>query len=91
MTTTVRVSTKRQVVLPKDFCERKRIKSGTALRVTEVGDGLYVTPIAEPTEKELAEVLANAGSLTRRQSPEEEAMVQGLVRERRAAQRAHRG
>ena len=55
--------------LPKD--ERTRIKPGTALRVTEVGDGLYVTPLAEPTEKELREVIAAAGSLAHRQTPEE--------------------
>ena len=66
MTTTISVTTKRQVVLPKLFCERKKIKPGTALRVTEVGDGLYVTPIGEPTEQELKEVIACAGSLRRR-------------------------
>ena len=76
MTTTISVSPKRQVELPKDFCVRKKIKAGTALRVTEVGDGLYVTPVPEPTEKELREIIAAAGSLTRRQSSEEEEMVQ---------------
>ncbi len=87
MTTTISVSTKRQVVLPKTFCERKKIKPGTALRVTEVGNGLYVTPIAEPTEKELKEVIASAGSLARRQTPEEEDMVRGVIREYRREKR----
>jgi AbrB family looped-hinge helix DNA binding protein len=50
------VTTKRQVVLPKTMCERKRIRPGTSLRVTEVGDGFYVTPAPEPTEAELAAV-----------------------------------
>lgn len=87
MTTTINVSPKRQVELPKDFCERKRIKPGTALRVTEVGEGLYVTPLPEPTEKELREVIAAAGSLTRRQTPEEEAMVHQVVADYRARKR----
>ena len=90
MTTTINVSPKRQVELPKDFCERRKIKAGTALRVTEVGDGLYVTPLLEPTEKELREVIAAAGSLTRRQAPEEEAMVQQVIADYRAGKRKRR-
>jgi hypothetical protein len=58
-----------------------------ALRVTEVGGGLYVTPIPEPTEDELEEVIAAAGSLTRRQTAEEEALVQEMVDEYRAGKR----
>jgi AbrB family looped-hinge helix DNA binding protein len=84
MTTTISVTTKRQVVLPKRFCERKKIKPGTALRVTEVGDGLYVTPIAEPTEQELKAVIACAGSLRRRQTPDEEEWVREVIAEHRA-------
>jgi AbrB family looped-hinge helix DNA binding protein len=87
MTTTISVTTKRQVVLPKRFCERKKIKPGTALRVTEVGDGLYVTPIAEPTEQELKAVIACAGSLRRRQTLDEEELVQEVIAEHRAAKR----
>ncbi len=76
--------------LPEDFCERKKIKPGTALRVTEVGDGLYVTPLPEPTEKELREVIVAAGSLTRRQTPEEEEMVQQVIADYRAGKRKRR-
>jgi bifunctional DNA-binding transcriptional regulator/antitoxin component of YhaV-PrlF toxin-antitoxin module len=90
MTTTINVSPKRQVELPKDFCERKKIKPGTALRVTEVGDGLYVTPLPEPTEKELREVIAAAGSLTRRQTSEEAEMVQQMIADYRTGQRKRR-
>ena len=90
MTTTINVSPKRQVELPKDFCKRKRIKPGTALRVTEVGNGLYVTPLPEPTEKELREVIAAAGSLTRRQTPVEEEMVQQVITDYRAGKRKRR-
>ena len=87
MTTTISVTTKRQVVLPKRFCEQKKIKPGTALRVTEVGDGLYVTPIAEPTEQELKEVIACAGSLRRRQTPAEEELVQEVIADYRSDKR----
>jgi bifunctional DNA-binding transcriptional regulator/antitoxin component of YhaV-PrlF toxin-antitoxin module len=90
MTTTISVSTKRQVVLPKQFCDRKKIKAGTSLRVTEVGDGLYVTPIAEPTENQLQKVIEEAGSLRRQQSPEEEAMVQDVIQEHRKERRTKR-
>ena len=90
MTTTISVTTKRQVVLPKAFCDRKRIKPGTALRITEVADGLYVTPIAEPTEQELKEVIASAGSLRRQQTPAEEQLVQDLITEHRGKRRSRR-
>ena len=77
-------------MLPKTFCDRRRIKPGTALRVTEVAGGLYVTPIAEPTERELKEVIASAGSLRRRQTPTEEELVQELVAQHRAEKRPRR-
>jgi len=90
MTTTISVTTKRQVVLPKKFCERKKIGPGTSLRVTEVGEGLYVTPIAEPTEKELQEILTSAGSLARRQTAEEERMVEDVIEQYRKEKRRRR-
>ena len=90
MTTTVSVSKSGEVELPEDFRKRKKIKAGMSLRVTEVGDGLYVTPLSEPTEKELREVIAAAGSLTRRQSREEEEMVQATVTEFRTERRRKR-
>ena len=90
MTTTINVSPKRQVELPEDFCERKKIKPGTALRVTEVGEGLYVTTLPEPTERELREVIAAAGSLTRRQTSEEEEMVRQVIADYRAGKRKRR-
>ncbi|MSU62162.1 MAG: AbrB/MazE/SpoVT family DNA-binding domain-containing protein [Pedosphaera sp.] len=90
MTTTVNVLQKGQVELPPDFLQRNKIKPGTALRVMEVGGGLYVTPLAEPTEKELREVIAAAGSLTRRQTCTEEEMVQKIIAEYREEKRRKR-
>ncbi|HWW02786.1 MAG TPA: AbrB/MazE/SpoVT family DNA-binding domain-containing protein [Candidatus Acidoferrum sp.] len=90
MTTTISVSTKRQVVLPKNFCDRKKIRPGTALRVTEVGGGLYVTPVPDPTERELKKVIASAGSLRRHQTAAEEELVQKVVEDYRTEKRPRR-
>jgi bifunctional DNA-binding transcriptional regulator/antitoxin component of YhaV-PrlF toxin-antitoxin module len=90
MTTTISVTSKGQLALPKRFCERKKIKPGVILRVTEVGEGLYVTLLPEPSEQELKEVIEAAGSLTRKQTVEEEAMVEEVIREVRAERRPHR-
>jgi len=87
VTTTISLTAKGQLALPKEFCKRKRIKPGTALRVTEVGDGLYVTPLPEPTAKELKEIIAAAGSLIHGQTVEEETMVQQVIDEYRAEKR----
>jgi len=57
------------------------------LRLTEVGDGLYVSPVPEPTEAELKEVIASAGSLTRPQAPEDEQMVRQIIAEYRQEKR----
>ena len=90
MTTTVSVSQKGQVELPEEFRRRKRIKPGMALRVTEVGDGLYVTPLPEPTEQELREVIAAASSLARHQTPEDEEMVRQVLTDYRDERRRKR-
>ena len=87
MTTTINMSGKGRVELPKEFRERRKIKAGTPLRVTEVGEGLYITPIPEPTEKELKAVMAAAGSLTRPQGEAEEKLVEATIREYRAGRR----
>ncbi|HWN97119.1 MAG TPA: hypothetical protein VNT99_18965 [Methylomirabilota bacterium] len=87
MTTTVSVLKNGEVELPEDFCKRNKIKPGTALRMTEVGGGLYVTAHTEPTEKELRAVVAAAGSLTRPQRKEEADMLRETISEYRAEKR----
>ena len=89
MTTTITVTTKRQVVLPKVMCERKRIRPGTSLRITELGEGFYVTPVPEPTEAELAAVFKalDAGRRTRLINAEDEAYIQDEIKSYRADQR----
>jgi bifunctional DNA-binding transcriptional regulator/antitoxin component of YhaV-PrlF toxin-antitoxin module len=83
------VTTKRQVVLPKAMCERKRIRPGTSLRITEVGEGFYVTPVPEPTEAELAAVFKalDEGRKTRRMTVEDEAHIQEEIMKHRAERR----
>ncbi|MGO8765453.1 MAG: AbrB/MazE/SpoVT family DNA-binding domain-containing protein [Limisphaerales bacterium] len=61
MTTTISLTSKRQCVLPKNFCERKGLKPNARLRVTEIGEGLYITPVPEPTEGEIRQVMKLAG------------------------------
>jgi AbrB family looped-hinge helix DNA binding protein len=89
VTTTITVTTKRQVVLPKAMCERKRIRPGTSLRITEVGDGFYVTPVPEPTEAELAAVFKalDDGRKVRLMTAEDEAYVQDEIKKYRTERR----
>jgi AbrB family looped-hinge helix DNA binding protein len=86
VTTTITVTTKRQVVLPKAMCERKRIRPGTSLRITEVGEGFYVTPVPEPSEAELAEVFKalDKGRRTGPITAEDGARIQDEIRNYRA-------
>lgn len=89
MTTTMTVTSKRQVVLPKAMCERKRIRPGTSLRISEVGEGFYVTAVPEPNEAELAEVFRalDHGRRTRPITAADEAHIQDEIRKYRAKQR----
>ncbi len=90
MTTTISVSKKGEVALPEQYRRRRGIRPGTALRVTEVGDGLYVSPVPEPTEKELKEVIAAAGSLSRHQTADDEKMVRELIADYRVSRQRKR-
>ncbi len=89
MTTTITVTTKRQVVLPKRMCERKRIRPGTALRISEVGDGFYITPVPEPTEAELKAIFQELDrrGQNRPITPQDEASIQAEVKRYRAEKR----
>lgn len=90
MTTTISVKAKGQLALPKEFCQRKHLKAGMALRVTEVGEGLYLTPIPEPTEAELKQVMAAAGTLLQPQTADEEELVEREISVYRSEQRRKR-
>lgn len=74
------------MALSKEFCARKRLKAGMAVRVTEVGEGLYLTPIPEPTGEELRQAIAAAGTLLGLQTADEEDMVARAIAVYRAEQ-----
>ena len=85
MTTTISLTSKRQCVLPKDFCERKGLKPNSPLRVTEIGEGLYITPVPEPTVAEFEEVVRLSGGLPTKQfTKKNERMVLGVIKDIRA-------
>jgi bifunctional DNA-binding transcriptional regulator/antitoxin component of YhaV-PrlF toxin-antitoxin module len=65
--------------LPAALRKRRGIAPGMTLRVTEVGDGFYVTRDPDPSMEELRAVLAAAGSLKRSQTPAEEADVLQVI------------
>lgn len=86
MTTTITVTTKRQVVLPKAMCERKNIKPGASLRISEVGDGFYIAPVPDPTAAELRAVfeLMDRGRPARPFTANDAAFIQEQIRSYRA-------
>jgi AbrB family looped-hinge helix DNA binding protein len=92
VTTTITVTAKRQVVLPKGMCERRSIRPGTSLRITEVGDGFYVAPVPEPTAAELAAVLKalDQGRRGRSITAADEARIREAVRRYRLENRRRR-
>ena len=74
------------------MCERKRIRPGSSLRITEVGEGFYVTPVPEPTEAELAAIskALDGGRKSRPISAEDEAQIQEEIKQYRAKRRRHK-
>ena len=61
MTTTVKVSSGGAMILPEALRKSRGIKTGTALRVTEAGESILLTPVYPPTEVELSAVIEAAG------------------------------
>ena len=61
MTTTIKISANGRMALPKFFCANRKLRAGTALRVTEAGESLLLTPVHPPSEQELAAVIEAAG------------------------------
>ena len=79
MITTITVTRKRQLVLPKELCERAHIAPGSELRVAKVGRGLYFSPLSPPTEKELKEVIRAAGGPLTREPRDAAAKVKAAI------------
>ena len=49
------------VLLPEALRTSKRLKPGVALRVTEAGESILLTPVYPPAEEELTAVIEAAG------------------------------
>ena len=62
MITTLIVKSRWQLVLPKEFCDRIGIAPGSQLRVAQVRNGFFLSPILPPTEQELEEVIRASGT-----------------------------
>jgi bifunctional DNA-binding transcriptional regulator/antitoxin component of YhaV-PrlF toxin-antitoxin module len=81
MIKTVELSDTGQVQLPEEFCKKNKIKAGSALRIFEMGKGLYVTAQEEPNIEEIEKLIAETGVFDREQTPEEEKMVNDVIAE----------
>ena len=93
MTTTVKVSVDGAMVLPEALRKSRRIKPGTALRVTEAGESIMLTPVHPPTEEELAAVIESAGgpgsAETTKSRKQVEAAIERVRARARKAQSSH--
>jgi bifunctional DNA-binding transcriptional regulator/antitoxin component of YhaV-PrlF toxin-antitoxin module len=83
MTTTIALTSKNQCTIPKAFVEAAGLKPETQLRVTQIGNGLYITPIPEPTEAEFRRVLQLADT-GKNFGKKEAKLLDGIIRKHRA-------
>ena len=89
MTATTSLSSDGQVLLPEELCRRKKIKPGTILHLTEVGDGIFVRPVLPPSVAELKAVFnaVDRGHKTRRQTRADEQAIEEEINTYREANR----
>jgi len=93
MTTTVKVSPNGAMVLPEALRKSRGIKPGSALRVTEAGESILLTPVHPPTEEELTAVIETAGgpgdAETAKSRKQVEAAIERVRARARKAQSRH--
>jgi AbrB family looped-hinge helix DNA binding protein len=87
MTTTVKVSNGGAMVLPEALRRSRGIKPGTALRVTEAGESLLLTPVHPPAEEELTAVIEAAGGPGERETAKSRKQVEAAIERVRARAR----
>jgi len=87
MTTTVKVSTGGTMILPEALRRSRGIKPGTALRVTEAGESILLTPVHPPTEEELTAVIEAAGGPGRVETAKSRKQVEAAIERVRARAR----
>lgn len=84
MTTTTRLSTKGQLILPKEVRERHGWQPGTVLEVLERGDAVLIRPLEAVPETTLEQIVGCAGYEGPARSLEEmEAAIEREARRRR--------
>jgi len=87
MTTTIKVSSDGAMVLPEALRKSRKIKPGTAWRVTEAGENILLTPVYPPTEEELAAVIEAAGGPGPVETPKSRKQVEAAIERVRARAR----
>jgi hypothetical protein len=90
MITTIELSPSGQLQLPKEFCEKNKLKAGTSLRVVSLGKALYVTAQEEPNVEEFERLVAESGAPDREATAEEEKMIQETIAEFRQSKQQRR-
>ena len=78
--TTVTVSAKGRIVIPKEFRTKYRLRKGVKVQIVDYGGGLSIVPIPEDPVAALYGMLADGPSLTADLAAERE---EELVREER--------
>ena len=87
----MKVSTGGRMILPESMRKSRGIKPGTALRVTEAGESLLLTPVHPPTEAELAAVIESAGGPGRPETEKSRKQVEAALERVRARSRKAQG
>ena len=80
------------MVLPEALRKSRGIKPGAALRVTEAGESLLLTPVHLPTEQELTAVIESAGpghAETAKSRKQVEAAIERVRARARKAKSSH--
>lgn len=81
------LTSKIQCIIPKSFVDTAGLQPETPLRVAQIGGGLYITPIPEPTEAEVPRVLKSADT-GKRFGKKEARMLDDIIRKHPAKKQA---
>ena len=75
------------MILPERLRKSHGLKPGTALRVTEAGESILLTPVHPPTEEELTAVIEAAGGPSRAETAKSRKQVEAAIERVRARAR----
>ena len=73
--------------MPEGLRKSRGIKAGTALRVTEAGESILLTPVYPPTQAELTAVIESAGGPGRAETAKSRQQVAAAIERVRARAR----